>query len=69
MGHALVQHVLDNGDRVAATTRKLSSLSFTNATEHNYLPIQLDITNSASIDAALNAVVKKLGRIDVVVCA
>lgn len=66
-GHALVQYILDVGDKVAATSRDPSKLSFNNVANDNYLPVGLDHGNVESIQSALEATLKKFGRIDVVV--
>jgi NADP-dependent 3-hydroxy acid dehydrogenase YdfG len=68
LGHALAQHIIDNGDKVAATGRNASRLKFDNATNENFLPVQLDVTSLKSIDSAFEAILKKFGRVDVVVC-
>lgn len=66
-GHALVQHILDGGDMVAATSRNPSNLSFEHVTRENYLPVELDLGSAESVQIALNATLRKFGRIDVVV--
>jgi NADP-dependent 3-hydroxy acid dehydrogenase YdfG len=67
LGHALAQHIIDNGDKVAATGRNASRLQFNNTTEENFLPVQLDVTSVNSIESAFDAILKKFGKVDVVV--
>jgi NAD(P)-dependent dehydrogenase (short-subunit alcohol dehydrogenase family) len=66
-GQNLVQEILDNGDKVVATARDPTRLTFANATPANYLPLQLDVTDLASINSAFDKAVSTFGRIDVVV--
>jgi len=66
-GSDLVSICLSNNHHVIATARSSSKLSFKEATDSNLLKVDLDVTDSASIDAAFAAGIKKFGRIDVVV--
>ena len=66
-GKHLVDEVLDKGDIAVATARRPESLSFSGATEKNYLALKLDVTKDADIDAAFKIAVEKFGRVDVVV--
>ncbi|CRG89108.1 putative oxidoreductase C162,03 [Talaromyces islandicus] len=67
LGRAYAQEVINRGDFVVATSRKVESLQFTGTSTKNYLPVSLEITDRASIDAALRAAVDAFGRIDVLV--
>lgn len=67
LGQAYAQEVLNRGDRLVATARRIESLSFTNTSSDNYLPLQLEITNKTSISNAYRAALEKFSRIDVVV--
>ncbi|TGJ81246.1 hypothetical protein E0Z10_g7529 [Xylaria hypoxylon] len=66
IGQALAQLIAQTSNRVVATARKLSDLSSIPINER-VLKLELDVTSLASIDAALDATLKKFGRIDVVV--
>lgn len=66
-GNFLVQEVLDKGDIAVATARNPETLSFSNATESNFLPLALDVTDKSSITKAFEATLAKFGRVDVVV--
>jgi NAD(P)-dependent dehydrogenase (short-subunit alcohol dehydrogenase family) len=66
-GKEYVQEVLDKGDKVVATARDTSKLSFNGSTDDNYLAVKLDVTDKSSIDSAFKAALDKFGRIDVVV--
>lgn len=65
-GKEYVQEVLDQGDYVVATARKVEQLEFTGTNDKNYLAQRLDVTDKASIQEAFDAALKKFGRIDVV---
>ncbi|EON63671.1 hypothetical protein W97_02899 [Coniosporium apollinis CBS 100218] len=66
-GAELVKVVLSNGDRVVATARNSSKLSFDGTDDSNYLAVDLDVTKKESINAAFDAALKKFGSVDVVV--
>ena len=66
-GLHLVQEVIDKGDIAIATARNPSSLSFKNASDKNYLPLKLDVTDPSTITSAFYQALKKFGRVDVVV--
>lgn len=66
-GAELVKVVLDHGDYVVATARKSSSLSFPGTNDTNSLLVDLDVTDTASINKAFEAAIKKFKRVDVVV--
>ena len=68
LGLSLVRQLLDRGDKVAATTRSLASLSKNiTALASNFLPLQVDLTDAGAIELAIEATVRTFGRIDVVV--
>jgi NAD(P)-dependent dehydrogenase (short-subunit alcohol dehydrogenase family) len=58
---------LAEGDKVVATARKSSKLSFENTTKDNYLAVDCDVTDQKSIDKAFDKALKQFGRVDVVV--
>lgn len=58
---------MENGHNVIATSRKPDSLpKFKGATDDNYLPVALDVTNKESIEKAFKAALDKFKQIDVV---
>lgn len=66
-GKYLAEEVLDKGDICVATARKPESLSFSAATDKNYLALKLDVTDTQNIESAFKAALDKFGRVDVVV--
>lgn len=66
-GNELVKKVLAEGDIAVATARDSSKLSFDGASPENFLALDLDVTNKASIDTAFEKAVARFKRIDVVV--
>lgn len=68
LGRSLTQAVLAKGDRVAATARNPEQLKDLTATYGDQiLPIQLDVTDNAQIQAAVAKAITHFGRIDVLV--
>lgn len=66
-GNELVKHALANGDKVVATARNSSKLSFSGTSKDNFLAVDLDVTDSKSVDKAFDSAIKQFGRVDVVV--
>ncbi|MGS2764808.1 SDR family NAD(P)-dependent oxidoreductase [Sinomicrobium sp. M5D2P9] len=68
MGLEITKAVLNNGDKVIATSRNTDTL-LEKIEEHevNLLPIKLDITNETAIENAISKSIDKFGQIDVVV--
>lgn len=67
-GAELVKAVIDGGDKVAATFRKLEQAnSFSEQYNRNGLGVVLDVTQTDKILAALQEAIDKFGRIDVLV--
>lgn len=66
-GQELVKKALQEGDKVVATARNSSKLSFDGTNKDNYLAVDLDVTDKSSVDKAFDAALKQFGRIDVVV--
>lgn len=66
IGQALAQLIAQSPNRVVATARKSSALEAI-PSNNRVLKLELDVTSISSIDAALQATLKKFGRIDVVV--
>lgn len=69
LGLALVRHLLERGDHVAATTRSTERLlaGLDGAPTQNLLPLEVSLTDETSVDAAVGATVDRFGGIDVVV--
>lgn len=68
VGQKLVRHLLEQGHRVAATSRTAASLTeaFGQASD-NFLPLEVDLTNEQSIRHAIEKSLQTFGAIDVVV--
>jgi NAD(P)-dependent dehydrogenase (short-subunit alcohol dehydrogenase family) len=68
LGRSLTEAVLVRGDRVAATARKPEQLKdLAEQYADRIYPLPLDVTSKAQIIAAVEATIKKFGRIDVLV--
>ena len=66
-GRELAKAALLNGDKVAVTARKITDVEDIVAGENNALSLSLDVTNGGQIKSAVNTVMEKWGRIDVLV--
>ena len=67
-GRALVTSALAAGDRVVATARRPEQLEdLAREYGERVLPLALDVTDAAAVQAAVNAAVARFGRLDVVV--
>lgn len=67
-GLILAEKLLAQGDQVIATARKPDALEELSAQSNGNLLIQkLDVNNQSDIDAAVEATIKKFGKIDVLV--
>ena len=67
-GHIWAKAALERGDKVAATARHTGSLSdLVEDYGENVLPIELDVTDKAAVDAAVKQAHDHFGRLDVVV--
>jgi NAD(P)-dependent dehydrogenase (short-subunit alcohol dehydrogenase family) len=68
LGRAMAEAALERGDKVAVTSRTLSSLEdFVCRFGETALPLELDLTDKASITKAFEEAVARFGQIDVVV--
>jgi NAD(P)-dependent dehydrogenase (short-subunit alcohol dehydrogenase family) len=69
LGRALVTHLLERGDYVAATTRSSDRLlaALSDVDTRNLLPLQVTLTDEAEVTASINEATARFGRIDVVV--
>lgn len=69
LGRALVTHLLERGDHVAATTRSterlLAGLEGVDTT--HLLPLEVSLVDESQVRAAVAATTERFGRIDVVV--
>ncbi|KAK6434525.1 hypothetical protein LTR95_009289 [Oleoguttula sp. CCFEE 5521] len=66
-GYYYVEKCLKEGDKVVATARNSSKLSFPDATKDNYLAVDCDVTDGASVTEAFEKGFAHFNRIDVVV--
>jgi len=66
-GYHYVEKCLKEGDKVVATARNSSKLSFPSATAENLLTLDCDVTNQDSINTAFDKALSHFKRIDVVV--
>jgi NAD(P)-dependent dehydrogenase (short-subunit alcohol dehydrogenase family) len=64
LGLSLVQKLLSEGYKVAATSRNLTDL---NGESTDFLPLQVDILNEQSVVDAVASTITKFGKIDVLV--
>lgn len=68
MGLSLTKLLLGKGNKVAATSRNTKQLKQSIGIENdNFLPIELDITNSEDIKRAINKTIEHFGGLDMVV--
>ena len=68
LGLALTQELLKEGHPVAATSRDLASLTqAVSAQTDSFLPLEMDLSDEASVGDAIAQTVAKWGRVDVVV--
>ena len=66
LGLSLVKQLLATGYAVAATSRKIADLQQEVGDHPAFLPLQMDLKNESSVQAAITATIAKFGRIDVV---
>jgi NAD(P)-dependent dehydrogenase (short-subunit alcohol dehydrogenase family) len=67
LGLALVKALLEQGYRVAATSRHRTALVRAIGDDKNFLPLEVDLSSETSIADSLQAAHKTFGRIDVIV--
>jgi len=67
LGLSLVNKLLNEGYKVAATSRSLSDLEKAVGNHTNFLPLAVDILNEQSVAEAVNKTITKFGSLDVVV--
>jgi NAD(P)-dependent dehydrogenase (short-subunit alcohol dehydrogenase family) len=67
-GLSLVKLLLNSGQLVAATSRNKDELfKAVGSASDNFLPLQVDLSNEASVSASIQATVKLFKKIDVVI--
>jgi NAD(P)-dependent dehydrogenase (short-subunit alcohol dehydrogenase family) len=68
LGHAIVEHALERGDRVVATAREPEQLVDLVAQYGDRVkPVALDVTDAAQAQQAVRDAVEAFGRLDIVV--
>lgn len=68
LGLKLVEKLLASGYRVAATSRKRDDLQkAVGEKSENFIPLETDVTDEASVEKAVTAAIAHFGHIDVVV--
>ncbi|KAF2415124.1 short-chain dehydrogenase/reductase [Microbacterium sp. B35-04] len=67
MGVNIVRAALAGGHRVVGSARDAATVEAAVGKHADLLAVSLDITDTASIDAAVNAAIDRVGRIDVLV--
>lgn len=67
IGQILAEALLADGHRVAATSRNKTSLEKSFAGADGFLALEADLTDSASVKAAIDATVERFGSLNVVV--
>lgn len=68
LGLTLVKKLLSEGYKVAATSRSVASLTnAVGAGNPNFLPLQVELLNEASVAQAIETTIKTFGGIDVLV--
>lgn len=58
---------MDRGYKVAATSRVVRDLELTVGLHDNFFPLQMDLTDDSDVKTAIDATIKRFGRLDVVV--
>lgn len=67
-GRALATEVLNTGDNVVVTSRKVSDIEdIVAGNKENAIGVQLDVTKASEITSAVEQAMEKFGRIDVLV--
>ena len=67
LGLTLVKKLINQGFKVAATSRRLADLESAVGKHEQFLPLEVDLMNEASVLTALAEAKSKFGRIDIVV--
>ena len=67
LGLALVKQLLNEGKKVAATSRSIEELKKAICDADNFLPLQVNLLSEESIEKSIQATVAQFGRVDVIV--
>ena len=67
LGLSLVKQLLAQGCKVAATSRNIADLNKAAGVNSLLLPLAVDLTNGASVRAAIELTIQHFGRLDIVV--
>jgi NAD(P)-dependent dehydrogenase (short-subunit alcohol dehydrogenase family) len=67
LGLTLVKKLINQGFKVAATSRRLADLESAVGKHEHFLPLEVDLMNEASVLTTLAETISKFGRIDIVV--
>lgn len=67
LGLSLVKRLLNEGCKVAATSRTIESLEKEVGTSANFLPLEVDVVDEKSVNNAIAKTLETFGGIDVVV--
>ena len=67
LGLTLIKKLINQGFKVAATSRRLADLESAVGKHEHFLPLEVDLMNEASVLTALAETISKFGRIDIVV--
>lgn len=67
LGLSLVKRLLNEGYKVAATSRTVESLEKEVGTSANFLPLEVNVTDEKSVSNAIAKTLERFGTIDVVV--
>ena len=67
IGLAIARRAIDAGDKVALLARGDSVIAAARDLGENAMPVQADVADTASVQAAVDAVLSQWGQLDVVV--
>ncbi|MCP1301267.1 SDR family oxidoreductase [Chryseobacterium sp. S0630] len=67
IGFSLVKKLLENGHKVAATSRTIEALEKLDVNSENFLPLEVDLKNEQSVKQSIEKTVQQFGGLDVVV--
>lgn len=67
LGLTLVKKLLNNGNRVAATSRNITDLEKAVGNHENFLPLSVNLISEDSVQNAVSQTISKFGQLDVAV--
>ena len=67
LGLALAKKLLNQGYKVAATSRNIAELSTAVGNSSNFLPLEVTLTNEISVQQSMEQTIAHFGKIDVLV--